>query len=171
MEAGADAWPQHAALEYVDMSRTDTASLVIDAPQDRVYRALIDPEALVKWVPPGNMTGSIEHLDAWPGGSYRMVLTNPEGSGSWGKSTENSDIVVAKFIELIPGQRVTYAVSFEIKDPGHVIPMVMSWDLIPVDGGIRVRVTAENVPEMVSEQDHAAGLASSLEKLALYLND
>lgn len=117
------------------------------------------------------MTGSVEHFDARPGGSYRMVLTYPEGSGSRGKSTESSDIVAARFIELIPGQRVSYAVNFEARDPGHVSPMIMSWDLIPVDGGTRISVIAENVPESVSEHDHAAGLASSLEKLALYLNE
>ena len=51
-----------------------------------------------------------------------------------------------------------------------MIPMIMGRDLIPVDGGTRVSVTAENVPESVSEQDHAVGLASSLEKLPLYIN-
>lgn len=55
-------------------------------------------------------------------------------------------------------------------DPGHESQMIMSWDLTEVDGGTKVTVTAENVPESISEQDHAAGLASSLEKLALFLN-
>ena len=60
------------------MPRTDTASRLIAAAHERVYAALLDPEALAAWVPPGDMTGSIERFDARPGGSYRMVLTYPE---------------------------------------------------------------------------------------------
>jgi uncharacterized protein YndB with AHSA1/START domain len=39
------------------MERRDTASRVIDAPLGRVYAALVDPHALVEWLPPQGMTG------------------------------------------------------------------------------------------------------------------
>jgi uncharacterized protein YndB with AHSA1/START domain len=77
-----------------------------------VYAALVDPEALTAWPPPGDMTGAIEHFDARPGGSYRMVLTYPDFSASRGKSTTDADIVEARFIDLDPGARVVYAVDF-----------------------------------------------------------
>ena len=41
------------------MGRTDTASLVIAAQPDAVYRAFADPDALMAWLPPGNMTGRV----------------------------------------------------------------------------------------------------------------
>ena len=56
------------------MPRTDTASRAIAAPPERVYSALVDPEALKAWLPPGGMTDGFERFDARPGGSYRMVL-------------------------------------------------------------------------------------------------
>ena len=51
------------------MARTDTASLVIAAPPDRVYAALVDPEALTAWLPPDGMSRRFERFDARPGGS------------------------------------------------------------------------------------------------------
>jgi uncharacterized protein YndB with AHSA1/START domain len=88
------------------MPRADTASRLIAAPHERVYAALVDPEALTAWLRPGDMTGAIEQFDARPGGSYRMVLTYPDASGSRGESTPDEDIVEARFIELVPGVRV-----------------------------------------------------------------
>jgi hypothetical protein len=47
--------------------------------------------------------------------------------------------------------------------------MIMTWEISPVDGGARVDITADNVPDDVSAEDHAAGLTSSLANLARYL--
>lgn len=98
-----------------------------------------------------------------------MVLTHVETSGSQGKSTPDADIVEVHFIDLIPELRVAYAVVFESEDPAYAGTMTMTWDLTPVGGGTRVDVTADNVPDAVSAGDHAAGMTSSLEKLACYL--
>jgi uncharacterized protein YndB with AHSA1/START domain len=151
------------------MPRTDTASRLIAAPHERVYAALVDPEALTAWLPPGDMTGAIEQFDARPGGSYRMVLTYPDASGSRGKSTPGEDIVEARFIELVPGVRVVYAVDFVSDDSAYAPTMTMTWEVTAVDGGTRVDITADNVPEVVPADDHAAGMTSSLDKLARYL--
>ena len=151
------------------MPRTDRAFRFVAAPHEQVYTALLDPEALIAWLPPGDMTGSIERFDARPGGSYRMVLTYPEASSSPGKSTQNSDIVEARFIELVPGRRVVYEVDFVSDDADLASTMTMTWELAVVDGGTGVQITADNVPDGVSPQDHAAGMTSSLDQLARYL--
>jgi uncharacterized protein YndB with AHSA1/START domain len=88
------------------MSRTDTAIRVISAPPDRVYAALTDPDALAVWLPPDGMTGRFEHFDARPGGSYRLVLTYADASAARGKSAADSDVVDARFVEIVPGMRV-----------------------------------------------------------------
>jgi uncharacterized protein YndB with AHSA1/START domain len=46
------------------MPRTDRASRIIPASVERVYAALIDPEALTAWLPPGDMTGAIDYFAA-----------------------------------------------------------------------------------------------------------
>ena len=144
-------------------------SRLVAAPHERVYGALLDPDALTAWLPPGNMTGWVEQFDARPGGSYRMVLTYPDASNSPGKSTQDSDIVQARFIDLVPGRRVVYAADFVSDDPDLATTMTMTWELTATDGGTRIDITADNVPDGVSPQDHVAGMTSSLDKLAQYL--
>jgi uncharacterized protein YndB with AHSA1/START domain len=151
------------------MARTDTASRVIAAPPDRVYAALVDPEALVAWLPPDGMSGRFERFDARAGGSYRLVLTYADASAAPGKATADSDIVEARFVDMVPGVRVTQAVDFESEDPAYAGTMTMTWELTPGDTGTRVTIRAEDVPEGISAADHAAGLGSSLANLAAYL--
>jgi len=151
------------------MPRTDRGSRVIAAPPKRVWAALVDPGALLAWLPPGEMTGRFERFDARPGGSYRMVLTYPDASGAPGKATADSDIVEARFVDIVPGERVVQAVDFVSHDPANAGTMTMAWEVTAVDAGTRVDIVAEDVPDGISAEDHAAGLASSLTTLAAYL--
>jgi len=151
------------------VTRTDAASRVIAASPDRVYAALVDPQALVKWLPPDGMSGRFERFDACPGGSYRLVLTYVDPSAARGKATANSDIVEAHFVELVPGTRVVQAVDFVSDDPANAGTMSVTWELSRVDAGTRVDIRAINVPSGISAEDHAAGLASSLANLAAHL--
>ena len=135
----------------------------------RVWAALVDPEALLAWLPPGEMTGRFERFDARPGGSYRMVLTYPDASGAPGKATAGSDIVEARFVNIVPGERIIQAVDFVSDDPAYTGTMTMTWEVTAVDAGTRVNIVAEDVPDGISAEDHAAGLASSLANLASYV--
>ena len=151
------------------MARTDTASLVIAAPPDRVYAALVDPEALTAWLPPDGMSARFERFDARPGGSYRLVLTYADASAALGKATAESDVVEARFVDVVPGRRVVQAVDFVSDDAAYAGTMTMTWEVTPVDAGTRVEIRADDVPAGISAEDHAAGLASSLANLASYL--
>ncbi len=151
------------------MPRTDRASRVVTAPPERVWDALVDPEALMAWLPPGEMTGRFERFDARPGGSYRMVLTYSGASGAPGKATAESDIVEARFIDIVPGERVVQAVDFVSDDPAYAGTMTMTWEVTPVNERTRVDIVAEDVPDGISAEDHAAGLNSSLANLAAYV--
>jgi uncharacterized protein YndB with AHSA1/START domain len=148
------------------MPRTDRASRVIAAPPERVFAALVDPEALTAWLPPDGMSGRFERFDARPGGSYRMVLTYADASGAPGKSTAGSDVVEARFVDIVAGARVVQAVDFVSDDPAYAGTMTMTWEVTAVDAGTRVDIVADDVPDGISPQDHAAGLASSLTNLA-----
>jgi uncharacterized protein YndB with AHSA1/START domain len=151
------------------MTRTDTASRTIAAPSERVYAALVDPDALAAWLPPEGMSGSFERFDARPGGSYRMILTYADASTAPGKTTADSDIIEARFVDVVPGVRVVQAVDFVSDDPAHAGTMTMTWEVTAVDAGTRVDIRADNVPAGISAEDHAAGLASSLANLAAHL--
>ena len=47
--------------------------------------------------------------------------------------------------------------------------MTMTWQVTAADGGTRVDIVASDVPDGISAEDHAAGLASSLTNLAAYV--
>jgi len=151
------------------MGRTDTASRVIAASPGRVYAALVDAAALTSWLPPDGMSGRFEYFDARPGGSYRLVLTYADASTAPGKATADSDIVEARFVDLVPGALVVQAVDFVSDDPANAGTMTMTWELTAVDDGTRVDIRAEDAPAGISADDHAAGLSSSLANLATYL--
>jgi uncharacterized protein YndB with AHSA1/START domain len=149
--------------------RTDSASRVITAAPEQVYAAFVDADALLAWLPPHGMSGRFERFDLRPGGSYRLVLTYADASSSPGKATADSDVVEARFLDLVPGTRVVQAVEFASDDPSFAGTMTMTWEVTPVDEGSRVEITAKNVPDGISPDDHAAGLTSSLTNLADYL--
>ena len=151
------------------MARTDQAARVIPATPERLYRALIDPDALVTWLPPSGMTGRFDRFDARPGGGYRMVLTYQDASAAPGKATDDSDVVEARFVDLVPNVRVVQAVDFVSDDPSYAGTMTMTWELEPAPDGTLVTFRADDVPAGISAEDHAAGLASSLASLAGYV--
>jgi uncharacterized protein YndB with AHSA1/START domain len=142
---------------------------VIAAPPDRVYAALIDPEALAIWLPPGGTTGRFERFDLRPGGSYRLVLTHADDSGGPGKASADTDIVDARFVDVVPGIRIVQEVDFVSDDPAFAGTMIMTWEVVAAEGGTRVDITAADVPDGISADDHAVGLASSLANLATYV--
>lgn len=151
------------------MPRTDSASRVVVAPLNRVYAALITESSLVEWLPPAGMTGRFERFDLRPGGSYRLVLSYPDGSGVEGKAGGGSDVVEARILEVVGGERVVQAVDFESDDPAFAGTMRMTWAVSAVDGGTRIDIVAEDVPDGITAEDHAEGMASSLANLAAFL--
>lgn len=142
---------------------------MIDAAPERAYAALVDPDALLAWLPPDGMTGRFERFDGRPGGSYRLVLTYADPSTASGKATADSDVVEARFVDIVTGRRVVQAVDFVSDDPAFAGTMTMTWEVTPAGAGSRVEIRAEDVPAGISAEDHAAGLASSLANLAAFL--
>jgi uncharacterized protein YndB with AHSA1/START domain len=115
------------------------------------------------------MSARFERFDPRPGGSYRLVLTYLDASPAHGKATMDSDIVEARYVDIIPDVRIVQAVDFESNDPAFTGTMTMTWQVTAVDRGTRVDVTADDVPDGISTEDHAAGLASSVANLAEHL--
>ncbi|QZY51562.1 SRPBCC domain-containing protein [Leucobacter tenebrionis] len=154
------------------MPRTDTAAREVAAAPDSVYAAFVDPDALLVWLPPAGMRAAFERFDARPGGSYRMVLSYEDPAASPGKRGDGTDAVEARFVELVPGERVVQDIDFESPDPAYRGTMRMTWRVSAGTGGpnsSRVEIRAENVPSGISAAEHAVGLASSLANLARML--
>jgi uncharacterized protein YndB with AHSA1/START domain len=151
-------------------ARIDSAARLIRADAAAVYQAYVDSSALVQWLPPSGMKGRIEAFDARSGGDYRIVLTydNPGGRGR-GKTTNDTDVVQGRFLELVPNRKMVQSVRFESPDPRFAGEMRMTWRLEPAPHGTTVVIVAENVPEGVPPADHVAGFTATLENLASFV--
>jgi uncharacterized protein YndB with AHSA1/START domain len=152
--------------------RLDSASKLIRASPGSLYQAHVDPTALAAWLPPRGMRARIDGYEPREGGSYRIVLTyeQPDLSAP-GKTTEHSDVVRGRFLELVPNERIVQSVEFESDDPAFAGHMRMTWTFTAVTGGTIVTVCAEDVPAGIRPEDHEAGFRSTLDNLAACVED
>ncbi|WP_439578439.1 SRPBCC family protein [Elioraea sp.] len=150
--------------------RIDQASRVIAASPQAIYRAFVDPAAWGRWLPPEGMTARIDAFDARPGGTYRMALTYAGADhATRGKTSQDTDVVEGRFVELVPDERIVQRVTFVSEDAAFAGEMTMTWSLSPTPGGTRVTITCEDVPEGIRPEDHDIGLRSTLSGLAAFV--
>ncbi|MBB3275246.1 uncharacterized protein YndB with AHSA1/START domain [Pseudoxanthomonas sp. OG2] len=129
---------------------------VLRAPPERVYRAFLDPEAMVKWLPPHGFTGKVHHIDPVVGGTYRMSFTN-FGTGS-------SHAFGGTYRELVPGERIRYDDQFE--NPALPGTMQVSVSLKAVACGTEISIVQEGIPAMIPVEFCYLGWQESLTLLA-----
>ena len=112
---------------------------VLRAPADRIYRAFLDADALVKWLPPHGFTGRVHELDAHVGGAYRMSFTN--------LSNRHAHAFGGSYLELVPGRRLRYTAVFDDAQlPGEMQTTVV---LTPVPVGTALDVVQEGIPAII----------------------
>jgi len=149
-----------------DQDHTHRASRLIMASPSRIYDAWVRPESLVQWLPPKGATGEIERFDPKEGGCFKIILSFDSDVG---KSSVNSDVVLGRFLRLVPGREIVQAIEFDSDRPEFEGTMTMSWSFEPSRENTLVTVVAKNVPEGISRADHELGMASSLENLAVFV--
>nr|WP_315206312.1 SRPBCC family protein [uncultured Albidiferax sp.] len=129
---------------------------VLRAPPERVYRAFLDPDAWVKWVPPHGFTAKIHQLDARVGGSFRMSFTN-FGAGS-------SHSFGGTYLELTPHTQIRYTNTFD--DPNLPGEMRVTVTLRPVACGTELGIVQEGIPAVIPVEFCYLGWQESLGLLA-----
>ena len=86
-----------------------------------------------------------------------------------GKTSEKEDRYLARFIELVPNQKIVEAIQFDTKNPEFAEEMIMEVTFEPVETATRVTFVFKNIPNGIRPEDNEAGTKSSLEKLAKYV--
>ena len=92
-----------------------------------------------------------------------MRMYGGDAPSPGGKTTAEIDVSTGRFLSLDPGKRIVQSVEFESADPSFAGEMILTWTFEPLATGTLVTVTADKVPSAISEEDHDAGLRSSLE--------
>ena len=129
---------------------------VLRASPEKIYRAFLDADAMVKWLPPNGFTGKVHHLDARVGGTYKMSFTNftTGGSHSFG----------GEYLELTANERIRHTDRFD--DPNLKGEMQTTVSLKKVVVGTEVNIVQEGVPAIIPPEACYLGWQDSLTLLA-----
>ena len=138
---------------------TNTIKLhrVIKAAPEKVYEAFLDPAAMCKWLPPNGFTGTVDHVDAQVGGTYRMSFTN-FGNGQ-------SHSFGGEYLELVPGEKIVHTDRFD--DPNMPGEIVTTITFKAVMVGTEINVEQAGVPAVIPAEMCYLGWQESLNLLAL----
>ena len=138
------------------MPNTVTFHRVLRTTPERLYRAFIDPEAMVKWLPPNGFTGRVHHMDARVGGTYKMSFTN--------FTSGKSHSFGGEYLELVPHERLRWTDRFD--DPNLPGQMTVTVSLKRVLVGTEMHVVQEGIPDAIPAEACSLGWQESLTLLA-----
>src|SRR5215218_1238216 len=137
------------------MPNTIRLHLVLRATPERCYRAFLDGDAMVKWLPPHGFTGKVHHLDARVGGSYRMSFTN--------FTSGNSQSFGGEYLELVPNERIRHTDTFDYPNLAGTMHTTIVFTKVMV--GTEISVVQEGVPDVIPPEACYLGWQQSLELL------
>ncbi len=129
---------------------------VLRATPDRIYRAFLDADAMVKWLPPHGFTGKVHHMDPRVGGTYKMSFTN--------FSTGSSHSFGGTYLELVSNELLRWSDKFD--DPNLAGEMTNSVSLAKVSVGTEIRIVQEGIPDVIPAEACVLGWQESLTLLA-----
>ncbi len=113
-----------------------------NAPRELVFEAFTNPELLVKWLGPRDLTMEIEKLDNRTGGSYRFIHCNANGN----KFGFNGVIH-----EVFAPERIIRTFEFEgLPERGHVSLETLILEALPNN---RTKMTVQSVFKSVQDRD------------------
>jgi uncharacterized protein YndB with AHSA1/START domain len=128
----------------------------LTAKPEKVYRAFIEPAALARWIPPEGFTCTVHHLDAKVGGTFKMSFTN--------FTTGKSHSFGGEYLKLIPNQLLQYTDKFD--DPNLQGEIMVTVSLKEVSCGTEIKITQENIPQIIPLEHCYLGWQQSLLFLA-----
>jgi uncharacterized protein YndB with AHSA1/START domain len=140
----------------------------VNASRAEVYRALLDPRAIVKWKVPAGMTCQVHTFDAREGGTFRVSLTYDQPTGI-GKTTAQTDTYHGHFVELVPDEKVIEVMEFETANAAMRAEMMVTFTLTDAGTGTDVLAVHDNVPSGIAPADNEAGWREALDKLAAWV--
>ena len=138
------------------MPNTVQFNRVLRTTPKRLYSAFLDPDALVKWLPPHGFTGKIHHMDARVGGTYKMSFTN--------FTSGKSHSFGGEYLELVPHDRLRWTDRFD--DPNLPGEMTVTVTLKKVSVGTEMNIVQEGIPDVIPPEACRLGWQESLTLLA-----
>ena len=130
---------------------------VMKAPPERVYRALVTPDAIAKWIAPHGFTCTVHHMEPKVGGTFKMSFTN--------FTTQKSHSFGGEYLELVPNELLRYTNKFD--DPNLPGAMQVTISLKPVSCGTDLSIVQDGIPDIIPVEMCYLGWQESLTLLTL----
>lgn len=137
----------------------------IRADRSAVFKALLDGEAVKRWMVPDGMTSHIHRYEGREGGTFRISLTYDDQENA-GKTSGRTDTFHGRFLTVVPDSKVVQVVEFETEDPAMQGEMTITYLLRDGDGETEVTGIHENLPAGLSVTNNELGWTMSMDKLA-----
>jgi|SRR5581483_2379279 len=133
-------------------SQVLTATTVIDAPRDLVFRAYTDPKLFARWWGPRRLKNKILKYDSRTGGEWHVVQVDSDGS-EFGFRGVNHEVVAP--------ERICQTFEF-LGVPGHVALQTATFEAL----GNKTRINAQMVFQSVMDRDGmvASGMKSGADE-------
>jgi len=138
------------------MPNTVRLHRVLATRPEKIYRAFLEPDALAKWLPPNGFTCTVHELEGKVGGSFRMSFRN--------FTTGASHSFGGKYLELVPGELVSYSDRFD--DPNLPGEIRVTVTLRKVLVGTEVTIVQEGLPDVIPLEACYLGWQESLRNLS-----
>jgi uncharacterized protein YndB with AHSA1/START domain len=129
---------------------------VLKSTPEKVYKAFLDADALVKWMAPYGFTAKVHSLDPRVGGGFRMSFTN--------FGTGHSHSFGGNYLELVPNEKLRYTDKFD--DPNLPGEMTMTATIRKVVCGVELTILQEDIPAVIPTEMCYLGWQESLAQLA-----
>lgn len=138
------------------MPNTVRLHRVLRSKPERVYRAFLESDALVKWLPPNGFTAKVHHIEPRVGGTYKMSFRN--------FTTGSSHSFGGKYLELVPNERIRHTDVFD--DPNLPGEMQVTVTIKPVLVGVELQIVQEGIPDPIPLEACYLGWQESLTMFA-----
>jgi uncharacterized protein YndB with AHSA1/START domain len=134
-----------------DTRTTPTVQItrIIPAPPDRVYRAWLDPDLVMRWMAPGSLAATRVEINERVGGDYRVwqAADGVDGGG-----------FDAELLELVADHRIVWRWGFVGPDRRHgpVYDSRLTVTLEEAPGGTRLNLVHERLDALAEARPDVA---------------
>ncbi|MBB3455439.1 uncharacterized protein YndB with AHSA1/START domain [Rhizobium sp. BK313] len=134
----------------------------IAAPRDLLFRLWTEPEHLMQWWGPHNMTAPSVSVDLREGGAWRHCILGPDGKEYWSHG---------RYLEIVPPERLVFTFAWEGHGPGPGHQMQVTVELQEKGEGTRLVFRKAELPDDRELQLQTGGWQQALDKYAAYAEE
>lgn len=131
----------------------------IAAPRALLFRLWTEPEHLMRWWGPQDMTAPSVSVDLQEGGAWRHCILAPDGTEYWSHG---------RYLEIVPPERLVFTFTWEGADGKSGHPMQVTVELHELGEKTRLVFRKVELPDDTELKLQSEGWAEALDKYIAY---